>query len=286
MSLMRWSTCSGDICSLYFMWISLVARNTWIRGCLASFTASQAASMSPFVQRAREATVQLVTAPAMAWTLLWSMGEAMAKPASMMSTPSFSSCFAISIFSERFMLQPGDCSPSLRVVSKILICFMVIPPAFYLQKLSQTNKKAFVSSKKRRKLNFRGTTLIGIKNARFRHRPGSRPDESRLFGNGEETRSRLNMRLSGTTQGPVTSFHSALPRSGRQLSEASVARLFPRHRISDDWCWGYYTRPPHLLSRRHFQVFEKSTKLFCRLFYFLFFLWMSGTSGPVWLISL
>ena len=29
-----------------------------MRGCLAAFTASQAASMSPLVQRAREATVQ------------------------------------------------------------------------------------------------------------------------------------------------------------------------------------------------------------------------------------
>ena len=118
-------TCSRVILSLYSMWMSLVARKTWMRGCLASFTASQAASMSPFVQRARDATVQLVTALAMAWTLLWSMGEAMAKPASMMSTPSLSNCFAISIFSERFMLQPGDCSPSLNVVSKILMRFMV-----------------------------------------------------------------------------------------------------------------------------------------------------------------
>ena len=52
------------------MWMSLVAKKTWIRGCFATFTASQAASMSPLVQRAREATVQLDTAAAMDWTLL------------------------------------------------------------------------------------------------------------------------------------------------------------------------------------------------------------------------
>ena len=50
----------------------------------------------------------------------------MAKPASMMSTPSFSSCLAISIFSARFMLHPGDCSPSRKVVSKILIRFIFL----------------------------------------------------------------------------------------------------------------------------------------------------------------
>ena len=156
----------------------------------------------------------------------------------------------------------------------------LIPPAFYLRKISQTNKKAFVSSLKRRKLNFRGTTLIGIKNARFRHRPGSRPDESRLFGNGEETRSRLNMRLSGTTQGPVTSFHSALPRSGRQLSEASVARLFPRHCISGDLCWAYDNRRFPALSSGNFIFLKKPQKCFGGPPYFLFFLLTGVTSGP------
>ena len=103
------------------MWISLVARKTWMRGCAASFTASQAASMSPLTHRARLATVQFFTAFAIFCTLLKSMGEAMAKPASMISTPSFSSWRAISTFSGRFILHPGDCSPSRRVVSKILM---------------------------------------------------------------------------------------------------------------------------------------------------------------------
>lgn len=62
-----------------------------MRGWFASFTASHAASISPLAQRASEATVQFVTAAAMACTLLWSIGDAMAKPASITSTPSFSS---------------------------------------------------------------------------------------------------------------------------------------------------------------------------------------------------
>ena len=44
------------------------------------------------------------------------LGEETAKPASITSTFSSSSCLAISIFSDRFMLHPGDCSPSRSVV--------------------------------------------------------------------------------------------------------------------------------------------------------------------------
>ena len=121
---MESSTCSRVIFSLYSMWMSLVARKTWIRGCFADLTAFQAASMSPLVQRARLATVQLVTTWEIASTLRKSSGEAMAKPASITSTPRASSWRAMSSFSARFMLQPGDCSPSRSVVSKILIRFM------------------------------------------------------------------------------------------------------------------------------------------------------------------
>ena len=79
---------------------------------------------------------------------------------------------------------------------------------------------------------FRGTTLVGIKYARFLHR--LKIKRMRLVGNGEEIRLRLNEnRLSGATQGPVTSSRSALPRSDRQLSEASVGRIFPRHGICE-----------------------------------------------------
>ena len=48
-----------------------------------------------------------------------SPGDDAAKPASMMSTLSRSSWRAIAIFSSTFMVQPGDCSPSRSVVSKI-----------------------------------------------------------------------------------------------------------------------------------------------------------------------
>src|ERR1035438_10092418 len=43
----------------------------------------------------------------------------MGKPASRMSTPSSTSFRAIFSFSGTVMLQPGDCSPSRRVVSKM-----------------------------------------------------------------------------------------------------------------------------------------------------------------------
>lgn len=175
--------------------------------------------------------MQFVTAAAMACTLLWSIGDAMAKPASITSTPSFSSWRAISIFSVRFMLQPGDCSPSLRVVSKILMRFMGCSSCSFFSRIA--TKKASVSSLEETKAqNFRGTTLVGIKYARFLHR--LKIKRMRLVGNGEEIRLRLNEnRLSGATQGPVTSSRSALPRSDRQLSEASVGRIFPRHGICE-----------------------------------------------------
>ena len=49
-----------------------------------------------------------------------SPGEVIGKPASMMSTPSRSSWCAISILSRGVQATPGDCSPSRRVVSKML----------------------------------------------------------------------------------------------------------------------------------------------------------------------
>ena len=48
-----------------------------------------------------------------------SPSEAMGKPASRMSTPSSTSLRAMRSFSATVMLQPGDCSPSRRVVSKM-----------------------------------------------------------------------------------------------------------------------------------------------------------------------
>ena len=92
----------------------MVARKTWIRGLWACLTASQARSMSLSLQRARPQTIEPVTSAAMACTASKSPGEAIGKPASMMSTPSSARARATSSFSARFMLAPGDCSPSRR----------------------------------------------------------------------------------------------------------------------------------------------------------------------------
>ena len=112
-SAVRASTCSGVILSLYSMWSGDVARKT--------LTASHAQSMSFCVARAREATEQSRTVSAMVLTLSKSPGEEIAKPASITSTFRRSRHFATSIFSFRFIEQPGDCSPSRSFVSKILI---------------------------------------------------------------------------------------------------------------------------------------------------------------------
>jgi hypothetical protein len=77
--------------------------------------------MSASLHRARPQIVAPRTCRAISVTLSKSPGEAMGKPASMMSTPSCTSAWAISSFSVRFMLAPGDCSPSRSVVSKMRI---------------------------------------------------------------------------------------------------------------------------------------------------------------------
>ena len=59
------------------------------------------------------------TSRATAWTDSQSPREAAGNPASMMSTPSSASACATRSFSGCVMLQPGDCSPSRSVVSKI-----------------------------------------------------------------------------------------------------------------------------------------------------------------------
>ena len=96
-----------------------MARKTWIRGFWAYWIASQARSMSRSLHRARPQTDEPVTSAAMARTASKSPTEAIGNPASMMSTPSAASARATSSFSAMFMLAPGDCSPSRKVVSKI-----------------------------------------------------------------------------------------------------------------------------------------------------------------------
>ena len=117
----RASTSASVIRSLNSRWIELVARKTWIRGCSAALSASQARSMSASLQRARPQTAEPFTIFAISRTLSKSPGDAIGKPASITSTPSCTSAWATSSFSLRFMLAPGDCSPSRSVVSKMRI---------------------------------------------------------------------------------------------------------------------------------------------------------------------
>src|SRR5690625_3847367 len=99
----------------------------WIRGFGVFFSASHARSISSFLVRARAVTDTSVIVSAISFTAWKSPSDAAGKPASITSTPSRSSCFAISSFSILLRLTPGDCSPSRSVVSKILIRDMNIP---------------------------------------------------------------------------------------------------------------------------------------------------------------
>ena len=97
-----------------------------MRAEAAGFSASAAASMSFSLARARPHTVLSVTASATALTASKSPGLAMGKPASMTSTRIFSRALATRIFSSRVMDAPGLCSPSRKVVSKMInLSFML-----------------------------------------------------------------------------------------------------------------------------------------------------------------
>src|SRR5690554_5116762 len=89
--------------------------------------------------REREQTVESFTASATAFTDKKSPSLAMAKPASITSTRIFSSISAIRTFSSRVMDAPGLCSPSRRVVSKIIRGCLLINS---LQKRGQQLQKS------------------------------------------------------------------------------------------------------------------------------------------------
>src|SRR4030081_3843610 len=93
-------------------------RNVWMRFSLAGSTARAADSISIGLARASAAIRTPFASAAMVRTDSKSPAEAMGKPASMMSTPSLASWCAKRNFSALCMVQPGDCSPSRRVVSK------------------------------------------------------------------------------------------------------------------------------------------------------------------------
>ena len=88
-----------------------------MRGRAAPDNAAQARSMSAGMARASPAMMGRRTAAAIVFTASKSPSDEIGKPASMMSTPSRSSCWASRSFSAGVMLKPGACSPSRRVVS-------------------------------------------------------------------------------------------------------------------------------------------------------------------------
>ncbi len=104
------------------MWIGLVASTMWTRvrpRATARRLDGGVEILAP--RRESDATVGRLTAAATARTPSKSPGEETANPASITSTPSASSAWAISTFSSGDRAMPGDCSPSLRVVSRIVI---------------------------------------------------------------------------------------------------------------------------------------------------------------------
>ena len=106
--------------------------NVWMRGTSATFTASQQTRMSSSMARARPAMRGPLTSVAIALTASKSSGEAIGKPASMMSTRSLASWCAISSFSALFKVAPGACSPSRSVVSKILMYLLLLTSHLHL----------------------------------------------------------------------------------------------------------------------------------------------------------
>ena len=94
--------------------------NVWMRERRAGFTDSAAHSMSAGLQRARPAMTGPSISDAMRRTASASSFDAMGNPASITSTPSTWSWRASRSFSAVFIEKPGACSPSRRVVSKMI----------------------------------------------------------------------------------------------------------------------------------------------------------------------
>ncbi|MDT4885100.1 hypothetical protein FQZ97_1213080 [compost metagenome] len=91
-----------------------------MRALLAPLSASAARAMSRSFARASEHTVESLMVLAMACTQSKSPLELAAKPASITSTFRRSSWRAMRSFSSLVMEAPGDCSPSRKVVSKMM----------------------------------------------------------------------------------------------------------------------------------------------------------------------
>ena len=124
------TTSAGDMCSLCCRWMGLVARNTCTRLRGAGSSALSTASMSGRLARASAQITGPCTCRATASTAAKSPGEATGKPTSMMSTPREARALATCSLGARFMLAPGACSPSRRVVSKTRTrsVWLMMPP--------------------------------------------------------------------------------------------------------------------------------------------------------------
>ena len=117
----RSTTWSSLMRNLFSMWILLVAINVCMRPLAACLIASPARRTSFSLARASEQTVDCLMILAISEMASKSPGLAAAKPASMTFTPNFSNCLAMRIFSSLVIAAPGLCSPSRKVVSKIII---------------------------------------------------------------------------------------------------------------------------------------------------------------------
>ena len=106
--------------SFFSMCSALVAKNKCKRPDLAGFRASAALEMSRSLARANEQTVDSLMTSAIDLTHSKSPFELAAKPASITSTFRRSNWRAMRSFSSRVMEAPGDCSPSRKVVSKMM----------------------------------------------------------------------------------------------------------------------------------------------------------------------
>jgi hypothetical protein len=114
------TTWSGLMRSFFSMWIGLVAIKVWMRPEFAPLIASPARSMSRSNARARPHTVLSLMVAATAFTDSKSPLLAAGNPASITSTRMRSSWRAMRTFSSRVIEAPGLCSPSRKVVSKII----------------------------------------------------------------------------------------------------------------------------------------------------------------------
>ena len=98
----------------------------WILGLFAYFSASAATLISFSTDLESAQTEAFFTILEISSTEVKSPGLEIGKPASIMSTPNWSSRSAITNFCSVFSLHPGTCSPSLRVVSKICTFLVLI----------------------------------------------------------------------------------------------------------------------------------------------------------------